>query len=164
MADKPLSLQDSFLNNVRRSKSPATVFLLKGVKLQGVITWFDAFSILLRRDGSSQLIYKHAISTIMPSKPLEEWDGEGAQPASTGRGALQDLFLTAARREQQAMTLFLVNGVMLQGNVTGYDQFSLVLERQGQAQLVYKHAISTLQPAEPLNVNADGSEPGEAEQ
>jgi host factor-I protein len=50
------------------------------------------------------------------------------------------------------MTLFLVNGVMLQGTVTGYDQFSLILERGGQVQLVYKHAISTLQPGSPLNL------------
>ena len=58
------------------------------------------------------------------------------------------------------MTLFLVNGVMLQGTVTGFDQFSLVLERAGQMQLVYKHAISTLQPTHPLNLGADqGPEP-----
>ena len=67
MADKPLSLQDHFLNSIRRAKSPVTIFLVKGVKLQGVITWFDAFSLLLRRDGASQLVYKHSISTIMPS-------------------------------------------------------------------------------------------------
>ena len=66
MAEKPLSLQDQFLNGVRRSKSPATIFLVKGVKLQGIITWFDSFSLLLRRDSSSQLVYKHSISTIMP--------------------------------------------------------------------------------------------------
>ena len=52
MADKALSLQDQFLNTVRRSKTPVTVFLMKGVKLQGVITWFDAFSMLLRREGA----------------------------------------------------------------------------------------------------------------
>ena len=59
MADKSLSLQDHFLNSIRRSKSAVTIFLVKGVKLQGVVTWFDAFSLLLRRDGASQLVYKH---------------------------------------------------------------------------------------------------------
>ena len=59
------------------------------------------------------------------------------------------------RAISERMTLFLVNGVMLQGTVTGFDQFSLVLERGGQLQLVYKHAISTLQPAHPLNLGAD---------
>jgi host factor-I protein len=63
------------------------------------------------------------------------------------------VFLAAAARDHERMTLFLVNGVMLQGSVTGFDQFSLVLERGGQMQLVYKHAISTLQPAHPLNLN-----------
>jgi host factor-I protein len=60
------SLQDVFLNHLRKGKIPVTMFLVKGVKLQGIVTWFDNFSILLRRDGQSQLVYKHAISTIMP--------------------------------------------------------------------------------------------------
>ena len=71
MADKQASLQDLFLNALRRSKTPVTMFLVKGVKLQGIVTWFDNFSVLLRRDGQSQLIYKHAISTIMPSGPID---------------------------------------------------------------------------------------------
>ena len=64
---KSANLQDLFLNHLRRDKTPVTMFLVKGVKLQGIVTWFDNFSILLRRDGQSQLVYKHAISTIMPS-------------------------------------------------------------------------------------------------
>jgi host factor-I protein len=71
MSRKPTSLQDHFLNSARRVKAPLNVFLLKGVKLQGVITWFDAFSLLLRRDGQTQLVYKHSISTIMPARPLD---------------------------------------------------------------------------------------------
>jgi host factor-I protein len=151
MAARSLSLQDHFLNSVRRAKLPVTIFLVKGVKLQGVITWFDAFSLLLRREGSSQLVYKHAISTIMPSETPPELvatAGEGAKPQ------LQDIFLGAAVRQHERMTLFLVNGVMLQGSVSGFDQFSLILERGGQVQLVYKHAISTLQPAHPLSFEA----------
>ncbi len=74
MAEKSLSLQDHFLNSIRRAKSPVTIFLLKGVKLTGVITWFDAFSLLLRRDGGAQLVYKHAISTIMPGQPVQLFD------------------------------------------------------------------------------------------
>lgn len=70
MADKPQSLQDVFLNTVRKTRTPVTMFLVNGVKLQGVIPWFDNFSVLLRRDGQSQLVYKHAISTIMPANPL----------------------------------------------------------------------------------------------
>jgi host factor-I protein len=154
MAGKTLSLQDHFLNSVRRAKLPVTIFLVKGVKLQGVVTWFDAFSLLLRREGSSQLVYKHSISTIMPSEPPPDFVAK-ASPADGPKAALQDVFLAAAARETERITLFLVNGVMLQGHITGFDQFALVLERGGQIQLVYKHAISTLQPAHALNLEAE---------
>ena len=152
MAARQLSLQDHFLNSVRRAKLPVTIFLVKGVKLQGVITWFDAFSLLLRREGASQLVYKHAISTIMPSETPPDLVPTSVAPDGA-KAQLQDVFLAAAARDHERMTLFLINGVMLQGSVTGFDQFSLVLERGGQVQLVYKHAISTLQPAHPLNLN-----------
>ncbi|MEM7568543.1 MAG: RNA chaperone Hfq [Pseudomonadota bacterium] len=76
MSDKTHNLQDVFLNTVRKSKTPVTVFLVNGVKLQGVITWFDNFCVLLRRDGQAQLVYKHAISTIMPSGPISLFEGQ----------------------------------------------------------------------------------------
>ena len=72
--EKKENLQDVFLNNVRKNKSPVTVFLVNGVKLQGIITWFDNFCVLLRRDGHSQLVYKHAISTVMPVSPIQLYD------------------------------------------------------------------------------------------
>ncbi len=159
MAEKPLILQDIFLNSIRRSKAPVTIFLVKGVKLQGIVTWFDAFSLLLRRDGNSQLVYKHAISTIMPVQPPADLPA-GGEGANGRRPALQDLFLQAAAREQEPMTVFLVNGVMLQGAVAGFDQFSLVLERGGAVQLVYKHAISTMQPGRPLDLGG-GADSGD---
>ena len=68
---KGQNLQDAFLNLLRKNRTPVTMFLVKGVKLQGIVTWFDNFSILLRRDGQSQLVYKHAISTVMPGAPLQ---------------------------------------------------------------------------------------------
>ncbi len=153
MAEKSLSLQDQFLNSIRKSKTSVTIFLVKGVKLQGVVTWFDPFSLLLRRDGNAQLVYKHSISTIMPAQAPSDLPmvaGEGGK-----KPMLQDLFLQAASREHEPMTVFLVNGVMLQGAVAGFDQFSLVLERGGQVQLVYKHAISTMQPGHPLNLSGE---------
>ena len=69
-AERTQNLQDTFLNYVRKNKVPLTIFLVNGVKLQGVVTWFDNFCVLLRRDGHSQLVYKHAISTIMPGAPI----------------------------------------------------------------------------------------------
>ncbi|MFL6722281.1 MAG: RNA chaperone Hfq [Sphingomonas sp.] len=161
MAPRSLSLQDHFLNSLRRAKVPVTVFLVKGVKLQGIVTWFDAFSLLLRREGTSQLVYKHSVSTIMPAETPADFVASSAA-VDGAKASLQDLFLAAAARESERMTLFLVNGVMLQGAVGGFDQFSLVLERGGQVQLVYKHAISTLQPAHPLSLGPDAA--GEAEE
>ena len=76
MSEKSQNVQDVFLNTVRKSKNPVTVFLVNGVKLQGIITWFDNFSVLLRRDGHTQLVYKHAISTVMPSGPIQLFEPE----------------------------------------------------------------------------------------
>ncbi len=70
-SEKAQNVQDVFLNHVRKNKVPLTIFLVNGVKLQGVISWFDNFCVLLRRDGQSQLVYKHAISTVMPSQPVQ---------------------------------------------------------------------------------------------
>lgn len=75
-SEKAQNLQDVFLNHVRKNKVPVTVFLVNGVKLQGIITWFDNFCVLLRRDGHSQLVYKHAISTVMPVTPISLYDDE----------------------------------------------------------------------------------------
>jgi len=72
--DKKQNLQDTFLNSVRKTKTPLTIFLVNGVKLQGVVSWFDNFCVLLRRDGQSQLVYKHAISTIMPAHPVQLYE------------------------------------------------------------------------------------------
>ena len=74
--DKRQNLQDTFLNSVRKTKTPLTIFLVNGVKLQGIVTWFDNFCVLLRRDGQSQLVYKHAISTIMPGQPISLYEGD----------------------------------------------------------------------------------------
>jgi len=73
--EKNQNVQDVFLNHIRKQKIPVTVFLVNGVKLQGIVTWFDNFSVLLRRDAHSQLVYKHAISTIMPTLPISLFEG-----------------------------------------------------------------------------------------
>jgi host factor-I protein len=78
-SDKNQNLQDKFLNHVRKAKMPVTVFLVNGVKLQGIISWFDDFCVLLRRDGHVQLVYKHAISTVMPSAPIQLFEPEEIQ-------------------------------------------------------------------------------------
>jgi len=74
MSEKSQNVQDVFLNKIRKEKMTVTVFLVNGVKLQGIVTWFDNFSMLLRREGQVQLVYKHAISTIMPGGPLSLHD------------------------------------------------------------------------------------------
>lgn len=159
MPERPTSLQDQFLNAARRAKTPLTIFLVKGVKLQGIITWFDNFSLLLRREGASQLIYKHSISTIQPHEAVPGF--VPSRPELAARPPLQDVFLAAALEQREPMTVFLMNGVMLQGFVTGFDQFAVVLERAPQMQLVYKHAMSTLQPAHGLDLQGEDDEGAE---
>ncbi len=81
--EKSQNVQDVFLNHVRKNKTPVTVFLVNGVKLQGIITWFDNFSVLLRRDGHTQLVYKHAISTVMPGAAIQLFEGPKEAAGST---------------------------------------------------------------------------------
>jgi host factor-I protein len=157
---KPQNLQDLFLNHLRKSKTPVTMFLVKGVKLQGIVTWFDNFSILLRRDGQTQLVYKHAISTIMPGQQLSVAHFQSSHDDSGKRRLLQDVFLSSVRDAGVQVTMFLVNGVMLQGKVAAYDLFCMLLEREGYVQLAYKHAVSTIQPAG--HVDLSGEWEGEA--
>ncbi len=152
---KGQNLQDQFLNLLRRNKTPVTMFLVKGVKLQGIVTWFDNFSILLRRDGQSQLVYKHAISTIMPSTPIDAGQFNGGGEANKKVRLLQDVFLASVRSAGVQVTMFLVNGVMLQGRIAAYDLFSVLLERDGYVQLAYKHAVSTVQPITPVDLSGD---------
>lgn len=151
------NLQDAFLNLLRKNKIPVTMFLVKGVKLQGIVTWFDNFSILLRRDGQSQLVYKHAISTIMPGQSL---DPEQFASGAGGRKPklLQDVFLSRVAEAEVQVTMFLVNGVMLQGRIAAYDLFCMMLERDGAVQLAYKHAVSTIQPAGAVDLSVDGDD------
>ena len=97
MAEKSQNVQDVFLNHVRKNKTPVTVFLVNGVKLQGIITWFDNFSVLLRRDGHTQLVYKHAISTVMPGAPIQLFDAAKAEGAAAPARESR----AAARRERR---------------------------------------------------------------
>ena len=115
------------------------------MRLQGVISAFDSFSVELRRGPTAQLLYKHAISTIAPATTPEEFETD---PSGRNAGTdLQDRFLAGVTEGKEAVSLYLVNGVMLDGRVEGFDQYVVLLERAGIAQMVYKHAISTLQPA-----------------
>jgi host factor-I protein len=104
MAEKSQNVQDVFLNHVRKSKTPVTVFLVNGVKLQGIITWFDNFSVLLRRDGHTQLVYKHAISTVMPGAPIQLFDGAAAS-GQAGTGAAAGTQQAAAPLRESTLTI-----------------------------------------------------------
>jgi host factor-I protein len=152
---KGQNLQDVFLNHLRKNKVSVTMFLVKGVKLQGIVTWFDNFSILLRRDGQSQLVYKHAISTIMPGQQLAVAHFQSGGDETTKKRLLQEVFLSSVRDAGVQVTMFLVNGVMLQGKVAAYDLFCMLLEREGYVQLAYKHAVSTIQPAGHVDLTGD---------
>jgi len=81
MSEKAQNVQDVFLNHLRKNKTPVTIFLVNGVKLQGIVTWFDNFSVVPGRYSNKQLVYKHAISTIMPVTPVQLFDGDKAEAA-----------------------------------------------------------------------------------
>jgi host factor-I protein len=90
----------------------------------------------------------------MPSQPVDMGGLEEAFQEQLDKKKptlLQEVFLTAVRRSDEPVTMFLVNGVMLQGEIAAFDLFCMLLERDGLCQLVYKHAISTVQPENPVN-------------
>ncbi|WP_265570760.1 RNA chaperone Hfq [Sphingomicrobium nitratireducens] len=139
-SDKPLDIQNIFLNECRKEGTSVTLFLLKGIRLQGRIAGFDPFAVLVKRQGEEQLVYKHAISTIQG-----RLDGPIPEPSGEGEG-LQDSFLS--RLDGGAVSLFLTNGVRLHGRMMAHDRYCLLIEEApGRIQLVYKHAMSTLEGA-----------------
>ena len=99
--EKTQNVQDVFLNHLRKNKTAVTVFLVNGVKLQGIITWFDNFSVLLRRDGHTQLVYKHAISTVMPGAPIQLFDGAKVEAVPAATASVGANTLTISRRENE---------------------------------------------------------------
>lgn len=101
-AEKSQNVQDVFLNHVRKSKTPVTIFLVNGVKLQGIITWFDNFSVLLRRDGHTQLVYKHAISTVMPGAPIQLFDASAPREGAAATVQREGTTLTMTREVNPA--------------------------------------------------------------
>ncbi len=88
-SEKSQNVQDVFLNHIRKNKTPVTIFLVNGVKLQGIVTWFDNFSVLLRRDGHTQLVYKHAISTVMPSVPIQLFEPDKEESGAETEAAAE---------------------------------------------------------------------------
>ncbi len=88
-SEKSQNVQDVFLNYIRKNKTPVTIFLVNGVKLQGIVTWFDNFSVLLRRDGHTQLVYKHAISTVMPSVPIQLFEPDKEESGAQTEAAAE---------------------------------------------------------------------------
>nr|WP_254454934.1 RNA chaperone Hfq [Acetobacter estunensis] len=99
------NVQDVFLGHVRRGKAPVTIFLVNGVKLQGVISWFDDETVLLRRDGHTQLVYKHAISTVMPLVPVNVFEAPNGSAGVTS-GAEREATLQAESDETLADDIY----------------------------------------------------------
>ncbi len=88
-SDKSPNIQDVFLNALRKKRIPVTIFLANGVKLQGNITAFDNFSILLRRGAQLQLVYKHTVATIVPSAEVAFNEEDVAESSSARTQVLQ---------------------------------------------------------------------------
>lgn len=79
MSEKIINIQDAFLNYMRKNKIPVTIFLLNGVKISGIISCFDQSTIVIKREGYTQLLYKHAISTFSPHGPVSVFDWNASQ-------------------------------------------------------------------------------------
>ena len=77
---KKVNLQDLFLLRAREARLNVTVFLMNGFQMRGIITGYDPFVVVLDTDGKQQVIYKHAISTIVPIRPVELWEAEEPVP------------------------------------------------------------------------------------
>ena len=137
MNDMARTVQEHVLNLARQGGIAATLFLLKGVRLQGQISGFDAYSLTLRRDGSEQLVYKQGVSTVL----LPELDDIGTLPRPA-TGDRQDQFLT--RRHEREVRIFLTNGIALQGKLVGHDAYALLLAEPRGHQLLFKHAVATV--------------------
>lgn len=140
MSSKPLDIQNFLLNQCRRDAVSASVYLLKGVRLQGVISGFDNFVLTLRREGAEQLVYKHGIATFAARIDLT------SLPEPDASGAGDDIQAAILERFRNAeVDAFLVNGVRLTGRLIAYDRFIVLIEGpNGAAQMIYKHALSSL--------------------
>ena len=80
--ERPQALQDTVLEHLRQHTVPVTIFLTNGVRLQGYVAGFDSYSLLLGRDRESQLVYKHAISTILPGEPMRVGRSDEREPSA----------------------------------------------------------------------------------
>lgn len=89
MHERGQNIQDVFLNKLRKTKVPVTIFLANGVKLQGNIGGFDNFCVLLRRGPQMQLVYKHTIATVVPGAPITLYEGEEAEADAEERVAAE---------------------------------------------------------------------------
>lgn len=131
-------LQEQFLNHVRREKSGLSLFLLKGLRLEGLVSGFDAYSLTLRRGATEQLVYKQAVSSIVGAF---EWaPTESTHPAEASDR--QNDFLL--RRHGSEVKIYLVNGIGLAGTLLAHDNFCLLLASGKERQLLFKHAIATV--------------------
>ena len=103
MAEKIINIQDAFLNYMRKNKVPVTIFLLNGVKLNGIISCFDQSAIVIKREGYTQLVYKHAISTFSPHGAVTLFDWNGSQQSAKPRHIQENDNFVIAEEDEYAI-------------------------------------------------------------
>jgi len=91
MSEKIINIQDAFLNYMRKNKIPVTIFLLNGVKISGIISCFDQSTIVIKREGYTQLLYKHAISTFSPHGAVSVFDWNTPQSGKEKQDNLENI-------------------------------------------------------------------------
>lgn len=139
---KVFELQNPFFNVIRTNRVPVAIYLVNGIKLQGLITSFDRHTLKLNHsEVQDQLVYKHAIATVVPRQKIEL---PLAAVEELSQEKTQDAFLDAIKEANKWVNVYLMNGIKLEGCVFAHDGYTLILDNNKTSQLAYKHAIATV--------------------
>lgn len=142
-----VNLQDKVLQEARAKRMQVTVFFVNGFQMKGIIKAFDNYTFYLVNEGKEYLLYKHAVTTLVPLKQLT---GEQIKNRMKPMN-LQDTVLNAVRGQDMQVKVFLTNGFQIQGKVKEFDNFTILLEKEGKDHLIYKQALTTIQPKDSLS-------------
>lgn len=152
MAKKPqnINLQDTLLYAVMKERVQITVFFSNGFQFKGIVKSFDNYTILLVKDGKEKLIFKSAITTISPQRPvdIQKYLDKNVKTNTN----LQDKLLNAVLSKGTQLQVFFAKGFQFKGNVESFDTYTILIRDKKNSRLIYKSSISTLEPLDPLNL------------
>lgn len=138
-----MNLQDRLYAALKEDRIKTKVFLTNGFQMDGIIKEVDNFTILVLKDGQERMIYKHAISTIEPTKKIDNTTNR-RQSSNTN---LQERLYTSLKEGEIKAKIYLTNGFQLDGIIKDFDNFTILILKDGREDMIYKHAISTIEPS-----------------